>query len=927
LIAVATAEDQGTPVQLLRGASEDPTSHWSTFGFPDLQRNHGCFYFEIELFKGCQSPQVGMLSSKFHLAPYQESTAGVGDDEHGWAVDGEHAARWHKGQPFPWGVSWPRQGNGEVGLSENVVVGIAVDFDSSKIWVSSNGVWDEDPAFDKDDIPAASFLYPAISVQGRAAFIFGPNFKFAPPINKGSFTNWPGAPTGNVRIDCPRVGDSDILSIYKEAQIHGSVCFPKHVQRLVANTKYRDQPKTQRSWALTLSGAGDSFDGEYVREGVHCRKPLYKTSHGAVIFWNPSKNGWCCNSEGKFDSWNFWAPAGDSDYEPPRAGWEVLPEERGCVPVEIFKKVMNSGGVSDAIVEQIIKTLARPDTEGKIVVYRCTHDTSFQAELQKLTGDSEKDADAYWDKFVTEGQNAFLCDAGFRNASIVTTDHPYPPKSASFSRTVSFPGAEALSVYFASSSCTYDSDTTVEVKPLVVEAPPIGKRAMVSLLAGGSKKQSLESDEDDSDEDRASADDEETRSRGASNDEELPSQYGTIVEEVSKTLWKVKLDSKDNKEQFAICFDGSAELLDVVRYVTYPDGISASSEIGDLALDKSFPLTPVSVTNFKGPGPAQEAGARESMFVDLFGTLFGPSSSVIASLDGDGLGEAPKSIVDALDRIDQTFKRLQATLALPGVTIAFAEGCHADLVSERLACYPKDMKIHDELELAFDDDDGCLKVVSILKAGPAEAAGITVGWQVDLERTCGADNPGNAPPIAEEDVAENMNAFLELSDVTLVFDPPSSQNEDGSICCYGPRDEGNWTNGHSFSTDTLQFNFNTDGYGEESQQRWGFFALVVPTADEAISVEDVDKLVAGYMSIAQHIKGVEGTPTLEKQDWNEGRLRALCERFGWDFEWMAEDGERRRRIGERQQRLSKAQMKTVSSKAGSAGKPDGFRVL
>ena len=38
---------------------------------------------------------------------------------------------------------------------------------------------------------------------------------------------------------------------------------------------------------------------------------------------------------------------------------------------------------------------------------------------------------------------------------------------------------------------------------------------------------------------------------------------------------------------------------------------------------------------------------------------------------------------------------------------------------------------------------------------------------------------------------------------------------------------------------------------------------------------------------------------VERDSWDEQRLRALCAHHGWDFEWMTEDGERRRRANER----------------------------
>eukprot|EP00439_Symbiodinium_sp_Y106_P017631 s1970_g2.t1 len=86
---------------------------------------------------------------------------------------------------------------------------------------------------------------------------------------------------------------------------------------------------------------------------------------------------------------------------------------------------------------------------------------------------------------------------------------------------------------------------------------------------------------------------------------------------------------------------------------------------------------------------------------------------------------------------------------------------------------------------------------------------------------------------------------------------------------------------------------------------------------------------------ATKAKGKRGKITVEPEDWDEARLRALCARHGWEFEWMTEelqrthtprvqvgysgpwgqDGERRRRI-EGAQRARKVAQKT-SKKASS----------
>eukprot|EP00435_Cladocopium_sp_Y103_P029189 s938_g7.t1 len=69
------------------------------------------------------------------------------------------------------------------------------------------------------DVAGCAELYPAISLKGRASFDFGPYWKYKPPTRKGhktTFNVWRNAPTGAHRVDVPQIGNSEMLSIYKE---------------------------------------------------------------------------------------------------------------------------------------------------------------------------------------------------------------------------------------------------------------------------------------------------------------------------------------------------------------------------------------------------------------------------------------------------------------------------------------------------------------------------------------------------------------------------------------------------------------------------------------------------------------------------------------------------------------------------------------
>ena len=99
-------------------------------------------------------------------------------------------------------------------------MGIAVDVDAGKIWFASDGEWDEEatPSFGPNLVPKGSMLYPAISFKGRAEFNFGPDYKHEAPTFKGKpFVQWPGMPDGKVRADCPIIGNSNNVNIYKES--------------------------------------------------------------------------------------------------------------------------------------------------------------------------------------------------------------------------------------------------------------------------------------------------------------------------------------------------------------------------------------------------------------------------------------------------------------------------------------------------------------------------------------------------------------------------------------------------------------------------------------------------------------------------------------------------------------------------------------
>lgn len=63
--------------------------------------------------------------------------------------------------------------------------------------------------------------------------------------------------------------------------------------------------------------------------------------------------------------------------------------------------------------------------------------------------------------------------------------------------------------------------------------------------------------------------------------------------------------------------------------------------------------------------------------------------------------------------------------------------------------------------------------------------------------------------------------------------------------------------------------------------------------------QDLTTFAQKRVQVVSRGEGNQDDPEVERDSWDEQRLRALCAKHGWDFEWMTEDGERRRRANER----------------------------
>eukprot|EP00439_Symbiodinium_sp_Y106_P000016 s3877_g1.t1 len=451
---------------VLRGESEDCVKEWITVGYPTLaQRGSGRYVFEVELYGTTYAPQVGLLSESFNATPGVRSTAGVGDDEFGWALDAEHYELWHKGQARCWSGA-PLAGD----YGGRQVVGVAVDLEERKMWFGVNGAWHPAPGFDGDLLPEGVALYPAISFEGRAAFVF--QELCHPPPEDQKFLPWPRTHRGKFRVDCPRIGNSDVLGMYKEFQIHGEVCLKKHVQRLVATNKYREAAKYERSRSIEMTKAG-AQDGTYVKAGAYNDAPLYHCPSTGWIFFDRPRNRWLIKAETeenpkvvvgmlvttqrtpggaqagvvakimKDDQVEItWAdgkqvdqvkstddlyPVSQArnfnddgtfklqamadpflkDTAPPSSGWLAAPEASGYVEQEAFDLGMKNLGVEESQATALASVLRSQTLKGETVIMRRPGpDKSFDEEWVKLS--RKEDASTAWKALALAAQSCFF---------------------------------------------------------------------------------------------------------------------------------------------------------------------------------------------------------------------------------------------------------------------------------------------------------------------------------------------------------------------------------------------------------------------------------------------------------------------------------------------------------------------------------------
>eukprot|EP00660_Eupelagonema_oceanica_P008223 gene8223-5247_t len=124
-------------------------------------------YYEVAFAQLGPCPQVGWVTPSFTRIE-GHSSDGVGDDDHGWGVDGQRKKKMHGGDE-PWATEW----------AHGDVIGVAVDVPEGKLFFSRNGKWQA--VF--TDVDLKDGVYPAISAKHAICRVnFGASpFRFAAP--------------------------------------------------------------------------------------------------------------------------------------------------------------------------------------------------------------------------------------------------------------------------------------------------------------------------------------------------------------------------------------------------------------------------------------------------------------------------------------------------------------------------------------------------------------------------------------------------------------------------------------------------------------------------------------------------------------------------------------------------------------------------
>jgi len=249
------------------------------------------------------------------------------------------------------------------------------------------------------------------------------------------------------------------------------------------------------------------------------------------------------------------------------------------------------------------------------------------------------------------------------------------------------------------------------------------------------------------------------------------------------------------------------------------------------------------------------------------------------------------------------------------VTLVFMNGLEFHLLAQSCVSYTGGKKVNDEIKRVSNYGGVLLVDHMIENQGPAYEAGVRKGWQLNLAATFERSaNKSVLQDFSQEGLlshADHLLRLLNLTDVELVFEPAEGSTS-GVEYFSGHGNQFPGAVRKHVPAHMAEFVFQSDGdKGTVTDGiRWGVLCVAVQSGSS--SDEAVQSFVKRWQEERSIAMGSRASINVEPDDWDEPRLRALCARHGWEFEWMTEEGERRRRI-EGTERARKVAAKTKAS--------------
>lgn len=361
-----------------------------------------------------------------------------------------------------------------------------------------------------------------------------------------------------------------------------------------------------------------------------------------------------------------------------------------------------------------------------------------------------------------------------------------------------------------------------------------------------------------------------------STEEELLANLEGVVLRLNKLL-----EASEAEQHTLFFFNGLSHRLVPEAHVTYK-GTKVGDEMKAFTPQDSGAMM---VSGFVQPGPAHLAGVRDGWELSLSKTLGECNTGSKPDLTEELLMTEPEKLLELQD-ITLVFTCASPDpiqrcchsggdgfssfeIAENSATAYFETDGDGSSYPDRrwgVTCLvlPKDVT---PLQDSEQDSSNCWEFTKT----DGLAIGIRTEPAMDAEKTGDSISSGEIMSISEEVVGDDGVTYLKLADGRgWIF----NQLQDGTVLCCK-------SDGHVWNT----------------------------------IMENASKLKS-------RVQGSQSAPMLSREDWDDARLRALCAKHGWEFDWMTEDGERRRRGAERQALVTMPAH--LSIKADSAC-PDGFQ--